>query len=138
MKQLIYLLLVLSPLLIQAQDAAEKVKTPQIITKLKMGNSITFGTKSIEFIKVTEDSRCPSDVSCVWAGQAKVLVNFYEKDMLLEEKEIIIGANTITPDTTKELFKSGEKSVHGYNLSPYPSSNRKIDPSEYFLELLVK
>lgn len=29
---------------------------------------------NIEFVKVLEDSRCPEDVDCVWAGSAKVQI----------------------------------------------------------------
>ncbi|SEM08271.1 hypothetical protein SAMN04487910_4094 [Aquimarina amphilecti] len=134
MKQFIYLLLIFSSFLLKAQDTNKKVKSPQIVTKLKIGKKATFGNKSIHFIKVTEDSRCPKGVSCVWAGQAKILIGLYENDTLLEEKEIIIEI----PNKSKELLKSIEKTIYGYNLTPYPTNSEKIDPSTYYLELLVK
>ncbi|MDH7447422.1 hypothetical protein [Aquimarina sp. 2201CG14-23] len=137
MKNLIYVILIIAPIYIQAQDST-KVETPTIITKLKAGNSLDFESKSIKFIQVVEDSRCPSDVTCVWAGQAKVLIGLYENNILLEEKEIVMGAKAITPTNSKILFKSGTQSIYGYHLSPYPSSSQKIDPSDYYLELLVK
>ncbi|MFD2563800.1 hypothetical protein [Aquimarina rubra] len=138
MKRLIYILLLLSPLYIKAQDKSEKVKPPQIITKLKPGKTINFKDSSVKFLKVLEDSRCPTDVNCVWAGQAKVLIGIYENNTLLEEKEIIIGAKGIRPTSPKEILKSGDKFVYGYNLSPYPSGSKKTDPTDYYLELLVK
>ncbi|WP_378180789.1 hypothetical protein [Aquimarina sp. SS2-1] len=138
MKRLIYTLLILSPFYIKAQDNTEKVKPPQIITKLKPGSTINFKDSSIKFLKVLEDSRCPTDVTCVWAGQAKLLLGIYKNDTLLEEKEIIIGAKGITPTNPEELLKSEDKIVYGYNLSPYPSSSEKINPTDYYLELLVK
>lgn len=33
------------------------------------------GALTISFVKVTEDSRCPVDVQCVWAGDAVVALN---------------------------------------------------------------
>ncbi len=134
MKQFIYLLLIFSPIFLKAQDTNKKAKTPQIVTKLKIGKKANFGNKSIHFIKVLEDSRCPKGVSCVWAGQAKILIGLYENDTLLEEKEILIKA----PIKSKELLKSLEKTVYSHNLSPYPINSEKIDPSNYYLELLVK
>ncbi|WP_299433376.1 hypothetical protein [uncultured Aquimarina sp.] len=138
MKQFIYLLLVFSPFFITAQNTTKKAKTPQIVTKLKIGKTINFETKSIQFIKVIEDSRCPTYVTCIWEGQAKVLIGIYENDTLLEEKLIIIGAKGITSNNPKELLKSGDKTIHGYNLSPHPLNEEKIDPANYYLELLVK
>ena len=29
----------------------------------------------IFFLNVTEDSRCPSDVECIWPGQVTILIN---------------------------------------------------------------
>lgn len=138
MKKIIYLLLVFTPFFMNAQQTTKKVEAPKIITKLKVGTSINLETKSIRFLKVTEDSRCPTGVSCVWAGQAKVVIGVYENDALIEEKQIIVGANGFTPDKNKELLTSGEKTILGYNLAPYPSSGRKINSADYYLELLVK
>ncbi len=138
MKKFIYLLLVFSPFFIIAQNTTKKIKPPQIITKLKIGKTINLETKSIQFLKVIEDSRCPTGVSCFWEGQAKVLIGLYENDVLIEEKQIIVGAKDISPHNNKELLKSGEKTILGYNLNPYPVVDQKINFSEYYLELLVK
>lgn len=119
------------------QDSIQ-ITPPKIITKLKTGTSFTLDKKAVKFIKVVEDSRCPSDVTCFWAGQATVLIGLYENDDLLEEKEIIIGAKGISPKNIKELITSHNKTIFGYNLIPYPSSDQKINPSDYYLELLVK
>ncbi|WP_299213435.1 hypothetical protein [uncultured Aquimarina sp.] len=137
MKRFIYLLLVFSPLFIKAQNTTKKVKPPKIITKLQIGKKANFETKSIQFIKVTEDSRCPTNVTCVWQGQAKVLIGIYENDTLLEEKLMIVGAKGVSPDNNKEILKSGNKTIYGYNLSPYPSGDQKTDPSDYYLEMIV-
>src|ERR1700704_4290387 len=42
--------------------------------KLKAGQQVTLkGTRlRIRFVTVENDSRCPSDVTCVWAGNAAV------------------------------------------------------------------
>ncbi|HSB46450.1 MAG TPA: hypothetical protein VLD37_00430 [Candidatus Bilamarchaeum sp.] len=45
---------------------------------LSPGESAHIATDGIvvRFINVTEDSRCPSDVVCIWAGQVKAEVEF--------------------------------------------------------------
>ncbi|GAA0715552.1 hypothetical protein GCM10009430_10130 [Aquimarina litoralis] len=135
---LIFLFLFFSFSKIDAQSSQEKKESPQIITKLKAGKKALFGNKSIHFINVVEDSRCPTGVSCVWAGQAKVIIGIYENDILVEEKEYIISASGINPIKPQELLQSDKKTIFGYNLSPYPANGQKIDPSSYYLELLVK
>jgi len=138
MKQLIYMLLLLSPIYLQAQELTEKTEKSEAITKLKTADIVSFDTKSIQFIKVIDDSRCPSNTTCFWGGQAKVLIGLYENNALIEEKEIIIGAKGISPDNPEKLFQTNKKVIYGYNLNPYPSDNNSINPADYYLELLVK
>ncbi|MHA7055689.1 hypothetical protein ACWGOQ_0000610 [Aquimarina sp. M1] len=139
MKHILFILLiVVQSSFISAQDTGKETKPPQIITKLPTGKTINFNDVRVQFLKVLEDSRCPSGVNCVWEGQAKVLIGIYKDDTLIEEKEIIIGAKEIRPDNPKELLTFNDKVVYIYNLSPYPSSNKKTNPLDYYLELLVK
>ncbi len=41
---------------------------------IKLGDSAEFAASkiSIKFVRVIEDSRCPADVNCIWAGNAKI------------------------------------------------------------------
>jgi hypothetical protein len=39
---------------------------------LEVGESRTVGSAVVHFAGVANDSRCPSDVTCVWAGNAEV------------------------------------------------------------------
>ena len=41
------------------------------------------GNLQIRFIGVPEDSRCPLDVECVWAGNAKIVLGVSLKDLSL-------------------------------------------------------
>ena len=52
--------------------ANEPVVTPPADVTLRIGESRTVAAVTIGFVKVNEDSRCPSDVQCVWAGNAAV------------------------------------------------------------------
>jgi hypothetical protein len=42
--------------------------------QLAPGERALFGPRKldVEFVRVVEDSRCPTDVTCVWAGEVKV------------------------------------------------------------------
>jgi len=82
----------------------------------------------IEFVEVLEDSRCPSDAICGWAGVVKVNITITEG-----EKE-----------TTLELLKPGQNiegtgstvSYDSYQIqlikvTPYPKTTTTIKPSDY-------
>ncbi|WP_024769988.1 hypothetical protein [Aquimarina macrocephali] len=138
MKKIIFLILFIIPFVsLLAQDST-KVNPPKIITKLKVGNTVNFNTTSIKFLKVIEDSRCPSDVTCIWAGQVKIAIGIYKSEVLIEEKELLFGTDGINPNHIKEVLKIDQKTVYSYNISPYPSAKTPIIPSEYYLQLLIK
>ncbi|MBQ4819015.1 hypothetical protein [Aquimarina sp. MMG016] len=122
---------------INAQDST-KVEAPKIITKLKLGQTLDFNSTSIKFLRVTEDSRCPSGVNCIWAGQAKLIIGIYENDTLKEEKELVFGVKGINPKRMEEVFTIDKKTIYGYTVSPYPKDKEKIAPENYYLELVVK
>jgi hypothetical protein len=99
---------------------------------LKQGRRVTFKRTSlwIKFVTVESDSRCPSDVKCVWAGNAAVQV------------EVSTGrrSKTLTLNTGRGGTLVGEIEYKGYRVKlvgPYPRSDRKIAAEDYAATLLV-
>ena len=102
---------------------------------LKTGRQVTLqgGKLRIKFAAVEEDSRCPSDVTCVWAGNASVRL------------EVSAGGKdnqNLTLSTGHGATFVSEKQYHGYNvrlvvLNPYPRSTQHIAPGDYIATLLV-
>jgi len=87
----------------------------------------------IKFWNVTEDSRCPSDVVCVWVGQATVVVNILKNEQNL-------GDFSLTSRLGNEDLAI--KTFDGYSIKlvkvdPYPKSTSKIKLSDYVITLLV-
>ena len=86
---------------------------------------------SIAFDSVLQDSRCPEDVICIWAGNAQGRFNIIAEGRF--HHQIIL--NTTLPmqqDTT----------LHGINyklmsLSPEPNSKVPIDYTKYKAKLLI-
>jgi hypothetical protein len=94
---------------------------------LKPGESVLAGDGGLQvtFVGVTEDSRCPKDALCVWAGQVVV--------------EVVAGsANdrvSLKPDDTV--------TSEGYQLKlvrvePYPSSDAPIQADDYGATFVVQ
>ena len=101
--------------------------------KLKIGESAKAprdGLK-VHFDSVSEDSRCPKGVTCVWAGNAKILLKV-ETDT---EKRANVELNTnINPKTSRYL----EYELSLKELKPYPESNATIKSSDYEVTLTVR
>jgi len=102
--------------------------------KLQVGKQVTVkGSKlKIKFVGVDNDSRCPSDVTCVWGGNAAVRFQLGTGSR----------SKTVTLNTSKASSFISEVTFQGYRvqlteLSPYPRSDRKIEKRDYVTTLLV-
>ena len=87
-------------------NSALQVVHPGREFKLKVGRRVTVkGTKlRIRFVTVENDSRCPSDVTCVWAGNAAVRLQLGSGR----------ASKTVTLNTSKSPSFVGETEYHGY------------------------
>ncbi len=100
---------------------------------LRTGDLFSFDNKSIQFKKVISDSRCPKDVTCIWAGEAKVLIAVMENGKQLKEEIVTLSA----AKNFKFSFSNskGLYNLNSLDLFPYPLSTHKIEDSEYCLEI---
>lgn len=103
--------------------------------KLKAGRVVTLdgGRLRVRLVRVASDSRCPSDVDCVWAGNAEVV---------LEVGGSRRGKRALRLNTNASPERPGEARYGRYTLkltglAPQPRSNRKIAPGQYTATLLV-
>jgi hypothetical protein len=104
---------------------------------LQGGEQFEFGDKSIRFKEVISDSRCPKDVTCVWAGEAKVLIEIFEKGKLINEKQVVINPYTIEEIPLQFSAGGGIYSITAFKLFPYPSTASKKNTMDYTLEMQV-
>jgi len=86
----------------------------------------------IQFLDVLEDSRCPSDVQCIWAGQVKVSLSIHKNDQ----------KNLGLYEFTSQAGSPVVQNIEGYavklvSVLPYPISTRTIEKSGYNLTLFV-
>jgi hypothetical protein len=92
----------------------------------------------LKFVKVTEDSRCPSDVTCIWEGQVSILVGLASAS---DGKSF--GNFTLTSrGAGGAAYELSAKAVNGYSLRlvdvhPYPVSTQKISPSDYSAKFVL-
>jgi len=83
---------------------------------------------TVEFVKVVEDSRCPTDVTCVWAGEVKVLLSTRFRAADAFQSEITAGQDATVGDFRLAVVR----------VQPERVSTREIAPEEYRVTLSVQ
>jgi len=84
---------------------------------------------TLSFTEINEDSRCPSDVQCVQAGQATITLRLTKDGAELATRTLTLpGAESATyMNYTVTLLE----------LAPYPVSTHQTVASEYVATLVV-
>ncbi|MDA1239724.1 MAG: hypothetical protein O2798_02655 [Chloroflexi bacterium] len=102
------------------------------VRTLAPGDSVTLADgRTIGFIEVLEDSRCPSDVTCIWMGLAVIVVDVTPAGGTSERFEFSLGTDDPTTVT------GGALDQVTLGLDPYPVSTRPIEPGEYRLTVRI-
>lgn len=90
-------------------------------TNLSSDNSLNFSILEVA------DSRCPSDVVCIWAGKADVKIGITSP-----------VASQITLNTSDKPTETvGGYSFKLISVSPYPVSTKTIKTSDYDIKLKI-
>jgi hypothetical protein len=85
----------------------------------------------LKFLEVVNDSRCPSDVTCVWEGQASSLI---EITYLGSVQKVTLVQPGLTEEPSRIHFNDY---LIQFNLTPYPQAGQEIKDSDYRLQLVV-
>lgn len=101
---------------------------------LAIGDEVTVdGALAVRIVEIPHDSRCPVDVTCVWAGNAEVVLSTTAGGV-----ERVFTLNTL------EHSALGPRSVEvgGYRLTllrlrPRPRSDVAIAPEDYRIMLEI-
>lgn len=98
--------------------------------KIKVGQQVTIKKIGIKFSAVNNESRCPTGVQCIWAGNAAVAIEFSKK------------GKKAMPATLNTSVQPTEMNFKGYKiklvaLSPHPKVNQTIDERDYEATLIV-
>jgi hypothetical protein len=90
----------------------------------------------IKFTEVAQDSRCASDVQCVWAGIASIKVKGFKNNQDTGGFMHLV----LTTQTRKANFSDldgNEYSIELVKLDPYPVSTKSIKLDEYVATLKI-
>ncbi len=85
---------------------------------------------TITFHEIIGDSRCPKNVTCIWAGVISSRITIAYKGV---DYDIALNQPGLT-DVAREIF-SGYTLT--YNFTPYPVAGEEISPKAYRLTMTV-
>ena len=96
---------------------------------LAPGGTVAVKGQDVEvgFESVTEDSRCPTSVQCVWMGEVKARLTFRRGGEETTTKEVREGEALVVPGFRVTLVR----------VTPYPTSTAKVPAPDYRATLKV-
>lgn len=130
----LYVIILLSLALLSGCSNSGKIIRANLgeAVAIGVGQSARVGSENLEikFENVIGDSRCPSNVVCVWAGVASIRVTITSHgdtySMALNQPGLSGSGTSSFLDYTLT-----------YNLEPYPVAGVEVSPDDYSLTLTV-
>ncbi len=136
MKKLLIVLLALAMVLLPTagcdwlgQSAVELGK--EFSLYLGDGAAVRGEGLSIVFADVTEDSRCPTGVVCIWAGQVSCSV------LLTKSGGTYTETFTQSGLTSEPATESAMGYLFSFRVEPYPETGQEIAAGDYRLVMTV-
>ena len=137
LKSLFFLFLFSVTIGFSQEDSA--LEAPQIVIRVPLGEAVEIDDITVRFSKVLEDSRCPRNVQCVWAGRAKVEVEIIEAKKDVVKKELVLGQTRGAEISDKVIFTSENMTVKVKHITPYPDEpGQKLDYKLLISKLKIK
>jgi hypothetical protein len=98
---------------------------PQSVTvTVHQERSVPRAGFKIKFAEMVEDSRCPADVNCIWAGNAKVKIELRRGRGQSKTFEL-------NSTTTPNVIEYNGYEIKLKELTPHTQTNFRIDPDKY-------
>ena len=107
--------------------------------------SVTFSQKIIKkrglqlvLKSVTNDSRCPEGVNCIWAGECEIEVAVYKNRKLISTENILLS-----PKMQKENIDWFQKYYPRFKIKeigvlPYPKNEVVLDPKDNYVKIFFE
>jgi hypothetical protein len=113
----------------------DEAVTSETAIKVSFGMMTEIGRISIKVIKFV-DSRCPSDVECVWAGEVIASVLIFKNGTFRQNQDIHIN---LVLNAENLLFEDNNQRLYIVSTSPYPKvSNGGIKQTDYIFNMVLK
>lgn len=120
-----------------ATPEATRIKGPKNSFAVGFGETVEIASEgiTITFVEVTEDSRCPSDVQCVWAGRVTVALVIGKEGQDPKDTQLSLGSLSEGHITGILL---GEVWITLFDVRPHLISTESIQSEDYVVVLVVE
>ena len=115
------------------KESVPSIKGAQFQLKVNQTTSLESDSIKVKFLNVTADSRCPSDVTCVWQGEIKIFVNIFKNNQALGDFSLTSRAGD--KNLATQVFDG--YSIQVVKVEPYPTSGKKISLSDYVATFVI-
>ncbi|MFV8338763.1 hypothetical protein ACNQGL_05765 [Flavobacterium sp. LB3P21] len=132
-KSLLLFLFILGTVTFAQNTKIEKVKYVTIKQK------VCPNQKGFQLVlkAIANDSRCPEGVTCIWAGEASVIVSVYKDSKLVEDHTMVFSMKN--EQENKQWFAKylpeKQKKIKSISVFPYPKEGVKINPKNYYVKI---
>lgn len=110
----------------------QPVPVPQIVVKVPFGKLTTFGDMGVKITKIT-DSRCPANVTCIWAGNVILDYEVYKDGKFVDTRKITIESN----EADRTMLDTAAQQLKAYSVAPYPKTSMgKIPQEDYVINMV--
>jgi hypothetical protein len=115
-----------------SRPALPRPAGPDQVSLARWGSDSGYDHLTIVFSRVLEDSRCPANALCVWAGNARIELRLAS----VTQAPASVQLNTFLPPNAAAY---GSYRISLLALQPYPGSSpgQPVAPKTYTATLLV-
>jgi len=138
LKRVIFIIGILNIFVLLLAGCSTEVNTPagplpgqQFTLPIGQSVSIKGENLTIKFEKVTNDSRCPTGVQCIWAGEAKCQMSVTSNGSVTTVVLTVSGASEAIGQPLVQNYKVN------FQLQPYPEAGKQITEQDYKLIMTV-
>ena len=105
---------------------------PGVAFELPVGKTAAVNGNGVRitFKQVSEDSRCPTDVTCIWAGDARIELTISRNGSSDDTKILSLSA-------ANSEARSGDIQIRFVGLTPVPRQADANKPRAYVAQLVV-
>lgn len=121
MKGLIASLMLMLAFGVMPATAAKRPETVRV--QINKEKRFPMSRLSVRFVELVEDSRCPTDTNCIWAGNAKIKIRVSKNG---RSHDLTLDTNGPHQADTAEGY-----SIKLVGLTPAPRSNIRINRNGY-------
>ena len=132
-KLVLFFFMIISSIVLAQSQKSQKVKYVSIKQK------VCPNQKGFQLVlkAISNDSRCPEGVTCIWAGEVTAVVSVYKDSKLIEDSTLVFSMKN-EEDNKKWLatyLSEKQKKIKSIRVLPYPKEGSKINPEEYYLKI---